>query len=63
MKSKILDPISKLKPKLAFLWWVCLIGGALLAAFSAHPFTELSGKLLWSMCIGYLIFGFGIKTN
>lgn len=56
-------PISKLSTRMATLWGCCSIGGALLAAYGGHQLAVEVGRFMLAMCLGYMLFGFGIKLT
>lgn len=57
------NPVSRLNTKMAIAWAGCSIGGAILAGYGGHPYAVEAGKIMLTMCAGYMIFGCGIESN
>jgi hypothetical protein len=59
----LVNPVLMLKTKMAIAWAGCSIGGAILAGYGGHPYAVEAGKVVLTMCAGYMFFGFGIEPD
>lgn len=56
-------PVSKLNTKMEIAWGCSSIGGAILAGYGGHQLAVEAGRFMLAMCLGYMLFGLGIKRT